>query len=304
MCGCAPYGQALTLPRVSSCDAVELATLSSSGNNESQARRRLDSPTRSIMKLMALCTVGLLVAYIGACGLLYAIQNRLLYLPTVEWKTLQVKALRIPCDQAVLKVWQLHGDAGPALIYFGGNAEDVAANLADFDAAFPDRTLYLVNYRGYGGSTGSPSESALIADAQVVYDFIRPQHDRIAVMGRSLGSGVATALANARVVERLVLVTPYDSIVNVAGDHFRWIPVRWLLRDRYDSAQRIRSIRAPVLVLIAENDEVVFRARSDALVAAIPAALRHTVVIPRATHNDISSFDEYLPAVHGFLAGH
>jgi pimeloyl-ACP methyl ester carboxylesterase len=175
-------------------------------------------------------------------------------------------------------------------------------NVADFAAAFPDRAVYLVNYRGYGGSTGRPSEAALLSDAVATYDWVAARHDRIAVVGRSLGSGVAVALAAQRPVDRLVLVTPFDSIANVAADHFPFFPVRWLLRDRYDSLQRIGEVRAPVLVLIAEHDEVVRRARSDALIAAIPADIRHTVLIRGATHNDISSFPAYWQTLQNFLA--
>ena len=105
-----------------------------------------------------------------------------------------------------------------------------------FRAAFPDRSLFLVNYRGYGGSSGQPSEAALFADALAIFDHVRREHSEIAVMGRSLGSGVAVLVASERPVEQLVLVTAFDSLVNVAREYLRWLPVGRLLRDRYDSA--------------------------------------------------------------------
>lgn len=235
------------------------------------------------------------------CVLLYLIQDRLLYLPTREVARPGVRSLRVKCGDATLRVWELHGEASPALIYFGGNAEDVGANLPDFDAALPDRAVYLVNYRAYGGSTGRPSEAALISDAQAIYDSVGARHDRIAVIGRSLGSGVAVALASRRPVERLILVTPFDSLANVAADHFAWLPVRSLIRDRYDSLSRIGAVRAPILAVIAEHDEVVLRARSDALLAAIPPPLRHTLLIPGATHNDVSFFPLYYRGLREFI---
>lgn len=246
---------------------------------------------------------GILVA---ACALLCACsvaENHLLYFPTPEVARPGVHALHIECAGATLKVWELHAEREAALLYFGGNAEDVSANLGDFDTAFADRAVYLVNYRGYGGSTGRPSEAALTLDAAVVYDWVRARHSRVAVIGRSLGSGVAVALASERPVERLVLVTPFDSIAKVAADHFRPLPVGLLVRDRYDSERRIGRVSAPILVIVAEHDEVVFRARSDALIAAITPSLRRTLLLPGATHNDVSSSPLYYPSLREFLQG-
>ncbi|HXY97870.1 MAG TPA: alpha/beta fold hydrolase [Steroidobacteraceae bacterium] len=235
------------------------------------------------------------------CLLLYLAQDRLLYLPTPDSARPGARALRIERGAATLKVWELHGAAQAALIYFGGNAEDVGASIADFDAAFPGRAVYLVNYRGYGGSSGRPSEAALTADAEAIYDSLRARHHPIAVIGRSLGSGVAVALAARRPVERLVLVTPFDSIANVAADHFFWLPVRHLVRDRYDSLARIGQVRVPTLVVVAEHDEVVFRARSDALIAAVSPPFLHTLLVPGATHNDVSFYPVYFQSLGEFL---
>jgi len=254
------------------------------------------------MKALVNIGVAALFIYGALCVLLYIAQDRLLYLPTSEVNPPGATAVRLTGGDVILKLWQLHPNARSALIYWGGNAEDVAANLPDFDAAFPDRAVYLVNYRGYGGSTGRPSEAALVSDAAVIYDWVRAHHDRIAVMGRSLGSGIATALAASRPIERLILVTPYDSIANVAADHFSAFPVHWLLKDRYDSLVRIGNVQAPVLAIVAEHDEVVSRARSNTLIGGIPPNLRQTLLIPGATHNDISAFPVYLPALREFLA--
>ena len=249
--------------------------------------------------LHAALVAGALYALI--CILVYLAQDRLLYLPTPEVAHPGARALSIARDAVALRVWELHGAAQAALLYFGGNAEDVGANIADFDAAFPERAVYLVNYRGYGGSTGRPSETALTTDAVAIYDSVRARHDTIAEIGRSLGSGVAVALAARRPVERLILVTPFDSIAGVAADHFPWLPVGALLRDRYDSLRRIGEVHAPTLVVVAEHDEVVYRARSDALLAAIAPPLRHTIIVAGATHNDVSLYPQYLQSLSEFL---
>jgi len=252
---------------------------------------------RAILYAALLAAAG----YSLLCVLLYLAQDRLLYLTTPDSPHPGAHTLRIERGAVTLKVWELHGAAQPALIYFGGNAEDVGANIPDFDAAFPERAVYLVNYRGYGGSSGRPSEAALTADAEAIYDSLRARHEPIAVIGRSLGSGVAVALAARRPVERLVLVTPFDSIANVAADHFSWLPVRHLVRDRYDSLACIGQVRAPTLVVVAEHDEVVFRARSDALIAAVSPPLLHTLLVPGATHNDVSFYPLYFQSLREFL---
>lgn len=253
---------------------------------------------------MLVCVVLALIAvgYAGLCGILYANQDLLLYPGAVDSNPPGFEAFRVQSGTASVKVWSLHTDAAPALLYFGGNGEDVGANLPSFERAFPERAVYCMNYRGYGGSTGSPSETALVADAQATYDVIRRKHHKVAVMGRSLGSGVAVALAATRDVEKLVLVTPYDSVVSVASKHYPWAPVKWLIKDDYDSVKRMASVHVPVLAIIAEHDEVVPRSHSEALVAAIPHKHRHAKVIPNTSHNDLGNERAYLSMVRVFLA--
>jgi uncharacterized protein len=254
------------------------------------------------LKVLVFGVAALLAGYVGICWLLYSQQDRLLYPGAPDSNPPGFTALRIPSGSAVLKVWVLHATQGPALLYFGGNGEDLAGDLPDFDQAFPDRAIYFMNYRGYGGSTGTPSESALVADAQTIYDMIRKTHEKVAVMGRSLGTGVATALAATREVEKVVLVTPYDSVASIAAERYPWAPVRWLIKDKYNSVKRISAVHSPILVVIAEKDDSIPRAHSDVLVAAIPTALRHTIVIPNGTHNDLGDYQQYLKIVRDFLA--
>ncbi|MEJ1963353.1 MAG: hypothetical protein WDO56_18045 [Gammaproteobacteria bacterium] len=256
------------------------------------------------MKSLALVIIALAASgYIGVCWLLYARQDLLLYPGAADSNPAGYKSLRIRSGGELIKVWSLNVDAGPALLYFGGNGEDVGANLADFERAFPARAIYFMNYRGYGGSTGTPSESALIADAQATFDELRRTHGKIAVMGRSLGSGVAAALIATRDVEKAILVTPFDSIANVAAERYRWAPVRWLIKDSYDSMKRVALARVPILLVIAAHDESILRVRSEALLAAIPEGLGRAVVMPNGSHNDLGDYQQYLAIVRNFLDG-
>jgi pimeloyl-ACP methyl ester carboxylesterase len=187
------------------------------------------------------------------------------------------------------------------LVYFGGNGEDVSANLDAFSRAFPQHAIYLLHYRGYGGSSGKPSEGDLQADAQALFDKVAAEHSEVAVIGRSLGSGIAVRLATQRPVARLVLVTPYDSIQELAAQQFPYFPVRWLLTDKFESWRHAPQVRAPTLLLAAEFDEVIPRASTQRLSESFAPGIATLVVLPGAGHNTIGNSPQYLDAVRRAL---
>ena len=152
------------------------------------------------------------------------------------------------------------------------------------------------------GVDEAPADAALVDDARRLFDRVRREHPRITVVGRSLGSGVAVQLAASRPVARVVLVTPYDSVASVAAASFPWVPVRWLLEDRFDSIAHAPRLDAPVTVVIAERDEVIARRHSDALVAALPRERTRTHVIAGAGHNTIDMAPSYAPLLAGLDA--
>ncbi len=251
---------------------------------------------------MTVISIAVLI-YAGFCAYIYASQRNAIYYPTPEVHVPEVANIRLESDGETLKIWRLaHGSGPNAIIYFGGNAEDVSGNIADFRNIFPQHNVYLVNYRGYGGSTGSPSEVGLYKDALAVFDEIESRYSGISVIGRSLGSGVATYLATARDIDRLVLVTPFDSIENVAKRALPILPVSLLLKDKFDSVGRVADINAPVLVVIAENDEVIPRRHSDALAEAFPESQVTVEVIPDTGHNTIGMSPRYANVLSKFLA--
>ena len=239
------------------------------------------------------------LAYIGLCAALFFLQRSLLYFPHLPTGGSAATTLTLQVDgHQVLVAARPH--KGPkALVYFGGNAEDVSFNLPDFSAAFPDHAIYLLHYRGYGGSSGTPTEAALFADALALYDKVRGEHESIVAIGRSLGSGVAVHLSSVRPVARLVLVTPYDSIQEVAAVHYPYVPVRWLLRDRFESSRYAAQVTVPTLLLAADRDEVIPRARTEALHRSFRPGVATLKVLPRTSHNTISESPEYLPLLKG-----
>ncbi len=251
-----------------------------------------------------LITLGIVAAlvYAGLCAFLYAQQRELIY---YGWTTAADAAdtdfaLRRP--DATLRGWVVNPGKPDPILYFGGNAERIEANREAFARLFPERSVYLLAYRGYGASDGEPGEAALVADAAALYDHVRERHprQRIAAIGRSLGSGVAAQLAARRPLERLVLITPFDSMSATAQGHYPLFPVDWLLRERYESAQALRGFAQPLLILHGGRDEVVPEARTRALIAALPARPQ-VLRFATADHNDISAHPGYDAALSRFL---
>ncbi len=247
--------------------------------------------------------VAVIIGYVLLCVIVGLSQRRLLYYPQPAEPVRQAEAISFDNGGVVLRGWVLNPGSDRALLYYGGNAENVEYNIDFFQAVLPQYSVYLVPYRGYGNSDGSPSEAGLYSDALYIHDQVSPRHSSVALIGRSLGSGVATYVAANRDVERVLLVTPFDSVENLARQSFWIFPVGLLLVDKYRSYQRVQDIDAPVLLLIAENDRVVPRARSDALVAAFaPQQQFEAVVIENAGHNDIAAFARYMTLVRDFFS--
>lgn len=237
------------------------------------------------------------VVYLVVCGVAYLNQRSMIYFPIPPASAPPAAELRLDVDGAVLRNWIVRREGRRALLYFGGNAEQVSASVAPFSSAIDDRTLVFVNYRGYGGSTGEPSEEALVGDALTLFDQIAADHDDIVVVGRSLGSGVAMQLAAHRPVRALVLVTPFDSLVSVGQAAMPWLPVKWLARDRYDSVAVANQVRAKVLLIIATSDGIVPPRHARALLAAFNPGVASAVEAAGYGHNDIQWWPEFLSRI-------
>lgn len=234
-------------------------------------------------------------AYGAICAWLYFSQRSMIYLPPMQTVRTAANTETLRVGDAELKLTVRPRPGRDALLYFGGNAEDVAANLQDYSRTFPEHALYLLHYRGYGGSTGRPSEAALHADALALFDKVRATHERVLVIGRSLGSGIAVRLASERPVAGLALVTPYDSIEAIAARQYPWVPVSWLLLDKYESWRHAPQVRAPTLVLMAEHDRIIPRDSTERLLARFAPGIAKSAVISGTDHNSIAASPHYLP---------
>lgn len=244
--------------------------------------------------MLGAATVAVLL-YAGLCAAAFLFQRSMIYFPPSPSAAPEGAAtLPLAVDDARIAVTTWNQRQPEALFYFGGNAEDVHYSLPELAHAFPDRAIYLMHYRSYGASTGQPTEPALVADALALYDAVAARHCGVTVAGRSLGSAVALRLARARPVKGLILITPMDSIADVAARHYPFLPARWLLRDKFDAAPYAPAIAVPTSVIVAEHDEIVPRASAEALFARFRPGTASMSVVPDTGHNTISAHPSYI----------
>ena len=260
-----------------------------------------------IVLTIALVVIG----FAALCLLLYLKQDGFLFVPqrtdaalAEQWRTQRVE---IMVGEHLIEGWWAENPAAtsPAVVlYFGGNSEDVlftAATAPKIGA----RKLLVTNYRGYGKSAGRPGQAALFTDALAVYDYAVKQPcvaaADIVVMGRSLGSGVATWVAANRPVKAAILITPYDSILSVASRHYSVFPVRMLLRHPFPSQELAAKVTAPALMIAAEFDTVIPPVHTQRLAAAWagPAEVR---LLAGMAHNNVEQHPDYYPLINAFLA--
>ena len=248
-------------------------------------------------------TIILLLAalYLLLAGTMYLFQRSLLYYPVPHQDGIPREEIIFENEGLQLHGWILNKGMSKAVIYFGGNSEAIQNNIFNFEAMFGKHSVYLIHYRGYGKSEGKPTETGLFSDALAIYDALKPQYQSISLMGRSLGSGVAVYLASRRETDKLILLTPYDSIAEVAQTHYPFIPARLVTRDRFESFQYAPKITAPVLLVTAELDRIVPIERALKLREYLTAAEVQYRMIESAAHNDVTSFPEYQKLVSAFI---
>lgn len=265
---------------------------------------------------LRLCLAAAL-AYSGYLVVLYYQQDRMVF-PTRPADPARVEAIKkydkgletltvqTPDGPVLRGYWlprSLQGRPAPAVLYFCGNAEEQTAFFLWSPAKLAPYTVAGVDYRGYGGSEGRPAETTVKADALAVYDTLARKLGPgvpIAVMGRSLGSGVAAYVAAHRPVAGVILVTPYDSLVGVGQDAHPFVPVRWLLRHRFDVAPDAARVTAPTLMLVAGADTLV-PPRHAARLAALWTGPKEVRTVAGATHKSILDSPMYWPLIRQFL---
>jgi fermentation-respiration switch protein FrsA (DUF1100 family) len=256
--------------------------------------------------------VAAVLGYAGLLGLMYVFQRSLMYFPDAR-RTLpaaaglpQAQEIRlVTSDGETLIAWTVAPrDGKPVVLYFHGNAGALDVRAERFGKLTADGTgLVAVSYRGYGGSTGTPSEAGLIRDAEAAYDYAAARWPprRLVPWGESLGTAVAVALASEREVGGLMLDAPFTSAADVGAAAYPFAPVRWLMKDPFHSDRRIGKVRAPILFLHGESDTVVPIVFAERLFALAPEPKRFV----RFPHGGHVNLDDYgaMEAVRQFIAG-
>jgi len=243
-------------------------------------------------KYFKVLAVAAVVVYGGICALLYTTQDAKIFPgqfivfdktplpPSAEALSLQVD------PNVVLKGYRFYANAkdAPLVLYFGGNADRVEEFLI-FAKGYRNYDIVALNYRGFSQSTGSPSEKNLFSDALKIYDKFVKNGDVI-VVGRSLGSGVASYVASKRAVNGVVLITPFDSIYALAKQKYPFLPVKLLLKHPFLNTKHLSRSNADLAIIEVANDEVVPNTHTQNLIAQTQKPLYRSI-LEGVTHGDI-----------------
>ena len=238
-------------------------------------------------------------------------QDRLIFFPQPVASTAHLPADAKPLeivatDGTRLRGWMRAASETPApvVLYFGGNAEEVSGRSPTragraIGRSSPSTIAVMAT------SEGAPGETELVADALVIYDTIAARPDvnarRIVAFGRSLGTGVAVKLVAARPLDGAILVSPYDSLVELGRTHYPWLPVSLLLRHRFDGEADAQRAHVPLLAIVADHDSIIPQERSRALYDAW-AGPKTWFVVLATDHNTLSAPDAFWYFLGGFLA--
>lgn len=231
----------------------------------------VNNAMEKVTRLMLIPLITILLCYIILNLGLYVFQDYLIFFPrklhdnSIEVVENRKYEININVGDVVVHGWLLNKGESKLIIYYGGNAEEVSANIYDMKA-IDGYSILLMNYRGYGLSEGKPGEKVLFSDALNIYDHainvLDYQPENIVLFGRSLGSGVAVYVASKRDVSKIILVTPYDSIRNIARGQFTIIPIGLILKHPFDSILHAKNVSSSLLMIIGGRDRTIPNANS------------------------------------------
>ena len=240
------------------------------------------------------------VFYGLAVLLLFVFQRKVMYIPSKaieapeRYGLRDVHSLTVPSSDGIqLQLWYIKAKTNfPTVLYFHGNAGHIGDRAAIFHALSEQGFGVLaLSYRGYGGSSGEPSESGIYDDARAAIGFLQTQHislKQIMLFGESLGTGVATQMATEFDVGALILQAPYLSVAGRAAEIYYYVPVKWLIHDKFESIHKITKVKAPLLLFHGERDTVIPIRHGRELFAAATSPKR-AFFMPNVAHNDFDS---------------
>lgn len=257
-----------------------------------------------LISVASIYAIVIAVLYLAQRSMLYPIPQTIRTTPAAAGYPEAEEHALATADGETVIAWHVPPRNGkPVVIFFHGNGEVLAWRVPRFRAITADGTgLVALSFRGYAGSSGSPTEAGLVNDADAAYAFAASRYppQRIAVWGFSLGTGPATALAVKQKIGKLILEAPYTSTVDVASRVFPFLPVQWLMRDRYHSDRRIGSVTAPLLIMHGARDQVIGIAFGERLYS-LARDPKRMIRFPNGIHEDLDDHGA-VEAVRKFLA--
>ena len=256
------------------------------------------------MRMITYIVAGLGLVYLVAALALYFNQSRLVYFPNREHVTpaheglagVEELTLKTPDGEKVI-CWYAKAQPGqPTILYFHGNAGNISTRSERIRKYLSrGRGIFMLDYRGFGGSTGKPSEAANVADAKQAYEALRREGvaaKDIILYGESIGSGVAVQVAAESEAAGLILDAPYTALIDVAANRYRWFPVSLMMTDRYESRRYLPGLKLPLLVVHGERDQTIPVAMGREVVA-LHGGPKELVTFPEAGHADHYLFGSF-----------
>lgn len=270
---------------------------------------------KKIIKFFKLIGIIIVILYLSICALLYFNQDDLLFHPQPNSHAEIAEIIKRNPGFDTLCFHMKDGNRTysfiskdtieeklPLILYFGGNAEEVS-HLMEYQNYFPNTVMVLVNYRSFGLSKGFISEKTMFSDALEIYDHLITNPDidasRIIIIGRSIGTGVATYLSSQRKTNATVLITPYDNMIDVAFEKYPFVPIGLLINHRFESDKYASNISSPMLALISKNDLVIPKHHAYALTKVWKG--KTTVLEVDEDHNSIMNNEEIWKKIEEFV---
>lgn len=270
---------------------------------------------KKLLKFIKITVISMGIIYFAICTLLYIKQDDLLFHPQPNTQTEVAEILKNYSSFDTLSFIMKDGNRTcgfisqdtikeklPLVLYFGGNAEEVS-HLADYQKYFPNSVMVLMNYRSFGLSQGTISEQTMFSDALEVYDKLKNTSEidstRIIVIGRSIGTGVATYLSSQRKTAATVLITPYENMIDVAFEKYPFVPISLLIKHRFESDKYAPTIATPMLALISANDQIIPKHHAYKLKEAWKG--KTEVLEVNEDHNSIMNNEAVWENIEGFV---
>jgi uncharacterized protein len=254
-------------------------------------------------------------AYLAISALVYLAQRRLQYHPSREafspaelgLSNVEIVKLQTSDGETIIG-WYAEAQAGkPTILFFHGNGGDISGRTERFRFyQVEGYGVFFLSYRGYGASSGSPTEPGLVADATAAHNWLTTHGvspERIALVGESLGTGVAVQLAAKMTVGAMALEAPFTSAADVARLSYWWLPVGLLMKDQFNSAPHIGDIHVPILVIHGTADEIIPLRLGEALFAranapkefvAVAGGTHESIFAPESWRREVNFFDNHI----------